>query len=458
MTFKSKIKYHKMIKFLVNNKSYELSIDKINNFPIKTAYLNILWNHYLNGTIGVVVKNDHIIINSEYENFDKILMIYNNPTVKLSDIVNEKAITFAKKYDELVSIFSQDDYKAFINKNYHAVKQEFYNSVMNDQAIDHLIEEFEFYGVYELFTDHRKKDLDINHLINKIHRKLQSIFCYRYNDYFDFIRTLRKLGGYISGSFILQTVLNENWKSDIDIYINESILKKCYSEHVFFTDRDKDKKKFRKEFENFITDISRNKKIVDKNSAIKVAKNIAGMFGCDLTVDSAMTVDDYWKEDYDMYDNLSGVIKLKYHELSIDLVIVNCTPLNFIKGSDFTFNRIYFDTFTVHALHWNDIFDRRSINFHEHANCADIDSFYKYMDHIKRIYKYMQRGFIISWYDEEDTSQYESLFNKYKIDINHDDDNNDNDNDNNNNNNNDNNKKTSSDNYNEMQLILNPLY
>ena len=400
-----------MIKFLVNDISYSIALEQINDFPIKNAYLNTLVNHYLNGTIGVQLKNDHIIINSDYHNFDKIVMIYNNPMIKLADIINGKAIVFAKKYDSLFSTYkSKDEYHTFIYHNYDSVKQELNNAVMNDQQVDLLIEELEFYGVYDLFIN-QSNDVNINQLTKKINRTLRSKFRYSHDDYHNFIEQIRRFGGYISGSCLLQSILNEKWNSDIDVYINDTMLMN-YCIRKFDTSK-YSKKLAMKDFRNFLD--QEYDKIIDRQHIINVANDIAKLFGPDFTVDKTLDTKEYWKNEYDMCHNLCGVIKLKYHELSIDLVIVNCTVPYFIQGFDFTFNKIYFDTYTIHAFHWNDIYAKRSANLHKLSryNISYVD---KYMENIKRIYKYMCRGFIITWYNTKDESQVNSLFDKYKDD------------------------------------------
>lgn len=50
----------KDIKFLVNGVSYIISLDKILNFPIKTAFLNLLVDNYLHKKCGVKIVDDAI--------------------------------------------------------------------------------------------------------------------------------------------------------------------------------------------------------------------------------------------------------------------------------------------------------------------------------------------------------------------------------------------------------------
>lgn len=55
-----------------------------------------------------------------------------------------------------------------------------------------------------------------NHITEIIIKRLKSIFGSKYDEFYV---VLNEMGGIISGSFILQCILEEEWKSDIDIYM-----------------------------------------------------------------------------------------------------------------------------------------------------------------------------------------------------------------------------------------------
>lgn len=59
-------------------------------------------------------------------------------------------------------------------------------------------------------------DMIKQHIINEINHRLMNIFG---NQLSDFKQCMKNTGSIISGSFILQCILKEDWNSDIDIYV-----------------------------------------------------------------------------------------------------------------------------------------------------------------------------------------------------------------------------------------------
>ena len=371
-----------MIKFLVNRKSFEISREDINNFPIQDAYLNLLVKHFNENTIGVRCENGGIVISTEYTNFDKIVKIYQNPKIRLADLlsINFDHIENEKwKHGEIMKI------------NRAVIEAE---PLLCDTNFNRFIEELKFYGVYSLFE--MVHEIDIETIIKRIYRKLFHKHFGDKREVLSFVHTLRTLNAYISGSFILETVLNEDWENtDIDVYINESILMNCYYDSMPFREiRSKDKDKNEKKI-NLMKLLYSKPNSFEEDRLNKFASHLVTYFGKDYSLVSIPTRREL-DDGYGISGDLTCVIKMKYlDKVNIDLVIVNCTVPYFIERFDLKFNSIYFDTYTIHAFDWNAILFKKSINYY--ADDRYYNEIEKYSANIKRIKKYFTRGFVVTY-------------------------------------------------------------
>jgi hypothetical protein len=426
-----------MIKFLVNFQSFEISEEDINNFPIKEAYLNVLVRHFKEKTFGVECKDGGIVVSTEYSNFDKIVKIYKNPLMSFVDLLSVDWEQIERNMKSM-RWFGEDLGK---EQNERIIKAE---PLLCDTNYNRFIEELQFYGIYSLFE--KKKEIDIDSMIKKIYQKLLFRHFGDKKEVLSFIHSLRRINAYISGSFILETILDEEWENtDIDIYVNESILMNfCYTDMPYILEKGLEKKEKRIDLKellsyssdtkseedtfvnsfhsfpdlNLIGEKNLEKKLqkkLEKNLEKKLekklqkdkeeqlnnfAKNLVASFGKDyrlVKVPTRIELDD----GYGICSHLTCVIKMQFRDkVNIDLVIVNCTVPYFIQHFDLKFNCVYFDTYTIHSFNWKSIISKKSINYYKYNRYCSSE-IERYLSNIKRIIKYFSRGFIVTYKDKD---------------------------------------------------------
>ena len=136
------------MKFYVDGQYYSIDDDKILNFPIQDSLVCLLFKKYNDKSFGIEVKNESIVINTAYKNFNKIVEIYNKPYIQ-----------FVELFD-LEHLFSmmRNVIKIRNEKNYHNHVQELDNCILDLRSSKDLKyittefqnkfrEELDFYGI-----------------------------------------------------------------------------------------------------------------------------------------------------------------------------------------------------------------------------------------------------------------------------------------------------------------------
>lgn len=337
------------ILFLVNNTRYSLSLKKIINFPIKTAFLNLLVDNHLNQRCGVQTIDGALVIKSDYHNFDKIVAIYNDPCISLTKLLEfDKLSEFILRPENLDPFF----------KTPMEVNQPIF---VDDDIYEHFLAELDFYGISDLFAS--TLDISQDTMVAKLEKRLKDMFR-------DFVAIY---GGYLSGSFVLQTILDQTWEnSDIDIYMNSHLVDGIAQSKL--------------SWESYVPCPIYQKDIYG------TAKCLMDYFECkDYTIHTQKELDN----GYGLCSHLSHVIKFTFENVKIDIVIVTCTVPFFIGQFDFDFNRLYYDLYSVYAFNWTSIKCKKSINKYARERYNTSESC-KYADNLNRIQKYIDRGFVIT--------------------------------------------------------------
>ena len=126
-----------MIGFLVNNKKYEIPLNQIETFPIKNSFINTLYSHYVNKTIGVEIIDSCLVIGNVFPNFDKIVKIYENPEIKLSQLIYSKIPETVDELFENNTLFYEDKYQEFlVELDYYGLLQLFFKD--NNSFLNHI--------------------------------------------------------------------------------------------------------------------------------------------------------------------------------------------------------------------------------------------------------------------------------------------------------------------------------
>ena len=327
------------IKFLVDNKLFEIELEKIQNYQNKNNFLNLITKHHLEKTIGVEEKNDAIVIHRDNKYFSYIIAILNNPQINWLDLF-------------------EYNFNGIDLENRLKFKDFYGSSLMFENEFTKFNEDLFFYGIsIENWKTNCKLDKNNKNMIKKIDKRLDELNLKSPL----FIEKIKILDACLSGSFILQCILDEYWESDIDIYINLQRIELI---------------------------LGNDKKLLEKN--------LISFFYCyDFSDYNLIELNEEWlSKSYGRCKDLVYLLKFKLNNINIDFVIVSCTVRYFIEGFDFDFNKIYYDGYVVHAFDWKSIKNRISYN-----NCDgdryNSSSQSQYLTNYKRINKYLLRGFVL---------------------------------------------------------------
>lgn len=254
------------ISFLVNHKQFSIEYNKIINFPLKDAYLNVLVRNANDGSLLVEKdKNGAIIISNEYSDFELMVKIYNNPKITLFYLL--EVDSFLQLIERIKPLYPKpivDPLKGYLTFN--PIKPEHLNEIishpsyrwMQYKEFKTLMKEFSFYGVYSLFISNY--EIDPCNLKRKVKYTLKELFQitqnaaiiqyhpgmillpsidspgskYSKTKYYTFIDKIKRMDAVISGSTILKSVLEMEWPTkDLDIYLTESNLFEFIRKYFF---------------------------------------------------------------------------------------------------------------------------------------------------------------------------------------------------------------------------------
>jgi hypothetical protein len=450
-----------MLKFLVNNKVHELPVEQLNDFPLKDSLLNMLYTKSLSASIGVKVVTENkdpqkigaIVIDLPCKHFDKVLRIYAKPTITLHELLGLDFISEIKAdHDALMATIESHHWtdQNLIDIQFMAHRLLSYDGynlliVENFKALKH---ELKFFGVYRLLEPKSKQQLksgfDAREVIDRLVETLPTLFTniepakkfapHRNAEQIgeEFLHTVKSVGGYMSGSFVLKHLLNEEWDChDIDIYVNETNLKgMIINNQLCVNGRNNvlsDKGSILKDFFTIGDARSMDVNSYDKNSrereikyAVALSLLITKVFRgtvekfytrsgllIDCTEKSMNRTDDandeptlnkitdesYCSQHHAIAESISAIVKLNIHGLKVDLVLVNVTVPYFIdRYFDFGFNKVFYDGYNITCLDWRAVLNKRCQNhFDKPVGSREVD----FLTNISRIHKYLQRGFII---------------------------------------------------------------
>ncbi len=436
-----------MLRFRVNGNVYRIPTAQVENFPLKSALLNLLHTKVTDGSMGVQVdKEGAIIIDYPCHQFNIIMTIYVNPVITLQQLLGIDFLeTLADEYRAFKESIKPhgwtdqniDEETALAAK----LHQHHGYTLLGPPVFKILKQDLKFFGLWELFESPLKKQLrtgtatiDPTEIIVRLHEDLalllknQTRLLHASSKAEEFVDDMRSIGGYMSGSFVLKHILNEQWPtSDIDIYANESMLKGMMMTnhrypvgadnhlilHKFFTlenARQADCKSVKG-----TTDISN---VLEAEYAIAMGKMAAKLFKAKLDkvhtrtglhFDSSpdagpsIQLDKDAKKpiDHEVYccrsnaiaEGISAVIKLDLHGVKVDIVIVNVTVPFFIKAYfDFGFNKVFYDGYNITVLDWKAVLNKRCQNILQ-KGLGSREA--EYLVNIHRITKYSLRGFTV---------------------------------------------------------------
>jgi hypothetical protein len=424
-----------VIPFKVMGERYDIPLFSIRNFPLKDALLNKLTEKYLNGfctgqNVNIVLSpqgeiviesfkpieelkalNEHNNLSKKsvvLSNFDKIVKIYINPSITLFELLELQAVV----YKAQASILANNPKLLEKSPQYNFIRKSNYKN---------FLQELDFYGVASLFhSDLIKNGIDQDIMIKRFKKNLAKRFgSISYSRIF--IQSILSLGGVFSGSLLLQAITGEDWKSyfprDLDIYVNEYTLKgmleqnkkhphKRYHKHELFVQGAKTiEEGVIKHNGNVRIDISKAVDIVDTfEDANKIAmrKNIAEHI-CEYIDAKKVTITEDDTEKHKEYSYTSNILYVIKFEMmggfKVDMIVLCCTvPYQLDMDFDFDFCKVYFDGYALHALNWNAVCNKRSIDRSlTMRECT-------YASRIDRIEKYFRRGFVVM---ANDTEKYE---------------------------------------------------
>lgn len=439
--------------FEVNGVPYAILLSQINSFPIQNSLINTIVRHKEENSMGVemsdsgaiviktpnyidreservqsLIKNTLCSENCLFDNFGLIVRIYQNPKITLYELLQVQGLL-----DTIRSQMGTGSTEQKEEIESHRV----YNFLRKNNYKEFL-RELDFYGISSLFGSKLHRDgIDHEKMMADIKKNLESKFSADYLMHApssraeDFLNVVASIGGIISGSFVLESILDEDWgavnkigavneigdnrSSDIDIYVNEHMLKgmltQCglYEPFKLLDEWARASAKVMKTAATYLvgqsvpyTQISSFVKEFNKTAITDSEKYVGicaathfGVFKASLD-DVVITKDDgRFDGAYRYSGHILYVIKFKLPcGPKVDIVVVSCTPQYQLYDFDLNFCKVYYDGYTVHALDWKSLVSKKSNNytkFHRRG-LSNLDGFVKNID---RIEKYFKRGFII---------------------------------------------------------------
>lgn len=432
-----------VVVFLVSGVRYEIPLSQIKTFPLQTALVNVLVSKLETESFGVKLSADGEIVielpksNDELEllekfnnpskvsctklNFAKLVKIYANPKITLFELLDIQTflgsadVAYAKKF--LVGTDALEE-----NPQYNFIRQSNYQN---------FLEELDYYGVLSLFQSELVRNgIDTEHIVKTFKDNLKELFpttngfLRRDSMANEFFYQILSMGGIFSGSFLLRAILDEDWNShnpgDVDVYVNIYMLEGMlgfnnlesrYQE--FQESADSLEADMRKTFGKDISSEEVNKRVSLPLSQLMGAlgrfenredqeeqfrARVAASVKKRLGAREATIAKSNLAHTYAFTDRIEYVIKIKMDNFDLDMVVIESTvPYMIGTNFDFNFCQVYYDGYAVHALNWEAVANKCSLELsHQHRSGH-------YSDNLGRISKYMRRGFVVM---TDDTNEY----------------------------------------------------
>lgn len=266
----------KLIDFEVNGKIYKLLDSQLEDFPLRDAYLSVLWRNFKTGQMNVEVnKTGAVIVKARdsnghnFKNFPLIAKVYANPQISLFELL--EVDSFLKLVEKVKSRYpivqkklrensTMPQYDNLSVEHYYSIKEHQTYSWLERSNYEKLREEFKFYGIDELPSLNPGSGCESLNPAELLERFEEEFFyemsgmqvdMKNYHGMFyanttlqepketqmcrQFLYNIKGMNGVISGSLVLKSILQEPWNSsDIDVYVTEEnlhnfICKNAYS-------------------------------------------------------------------------------------------------------------------------------------------------------------------------------------------------------------------------------------
>lgn len=331
-----------MLSFYVSEKYYEISRENIENFPVETFLLGLIKHQGFH----MDKKDEAIILKTPFKYFNYVVKIYNNPSLKLSEILKDEfqeLMTLFEKFDETTGYDDLHDWLCFRDESLLFQLKE---NIFDDSNYKIFIKELKYLGIFEHFKNDVSFEQDLN--------------------FPDFLaEKVLNIGGFFSGSYLLNLLTKDSWKSsDIDIYVHENML-----QSRFFDGRKSDR--------------------IDCNAVVKYFNGT----GMEIITRNSPKYNPHY-ESYcsclgNCSQNLTFILKFKVEDICIDLICVRIpVPIFISKNFDFSFLKMYSDGINLH------VFDKKALRTRKATfNCVCFNT----MKKRQRIQKYHDRGYIVTF-------------------------------------------------------------
>lgn len=466
-----------LVAFKINDEIVTLTESQLKNFPVQDAYLNVLWRNLKTSQFNVeTTDKGEIIVKAvsgdgrPFKNFSLVARLYQDPSLPLFNLLQVNSflrlVENVKSHYPIVQKKLQPNstmpqYDSINIEHENIIKQHPTYKWLKRLGYEKLREEFKFYGIDDLPNLNPGSNCESLNPV-KLLERFEEYFFHEMSgmqltmkDYHEtfygnttlqepsdtrecrqFLDNVKAMGGAISGSLVLKTVLEEAWEtSDIDIYVSEENLHNFICKNVYQLKRFSGRGRVaRDDASSYVTDhvmSARTTIITTELKAIQrrlrggppsyfedlfatianspdedmdsieakilmkvreeMMKDIVELFnGKDAKILSK-------RESIKAYNELNGVsyvIRFKFQGRKVDLVVTKCHVPFVIDNFDFAFNKVYYDGYAVNCMDWEAVSTKVCINNYcwQSRQQNDIE---KYVYNIERIRKYFQRGFVV---------------------------------------------------------------
>lgn len=460
-----------LINFNVNGETFTLTENQLENFPCQDAYLNVLWRNLKTGQMNVeTTTNGAIIIKAldtgghSFKNFSLVARVYQDPTLSLFELL--QVDSFLRVVEQVKSHYPSirkqvnpellvPQYDNVSAEHHYMIQQHPTYKWIERLGYEKLREEFKFYGIDDLPTLNPGSSHDnINpaglkaaferDFPKNIYNQPATLEEYEY--YLDrgrshpechpngeipcFLESLRGMGGVISGSSVLKSVLQEQWdSSDLDVYVTENNLRHYVLRSQWKYDRHyvpSTRSSYLKDYEtSSATPIIRNHlrdllqefpsgdpsylllryrqklangispKVIERELETSIRTEmmhalvkLLGGRNPELLSKTEVTAN------YHELSGISYVIRFNFCDKKVDLVVCKCTVPFVIDNFDFGFNKVYYDGYSINCLDWEAVSTKIATNDY----CRDLNTYNeieRYVYNISRIRKYFRRGYLV---------------------------------------------------------------
>jgi hypothetical protein len=442
-----------LVSFEVNGETYTLTESQLENFPCQDAYLNVLWRNLKTGQLNVetTIKGEIIVKALDngghaFKNFALVARVYQDPTITLCQLL--QVDTFLRLVEQVKSHYPATkkqvnpelliaQYDSVNAEHYYTIEQHPSYQWIGRLGYEKLRQEFKFYGIDELPTlnpGSTHDEINPAELKDRFEKDFGAD-AYLQGDstgakFRNFLDVLRGMGGVISGSSVLKSVLQEAWEStDVDIYVTEDSLKayvlghhgRCYLNYGNIKQssylNDYETHSSTPIIRNHLRDLLHFKPEGKPSYLLGIYKGLKARGQSPQKIENCLEITIRTEIMYAVvkllggdhpellsksevtanYNELSGidyVIRFSFCDKRVDLVVCKCTVPFVIDNFDFGFNKVYYDGYSVNCLDWEAVSTKVTTNNY----CRDLNAhndIERYVYNIARIRKYFRRGYLV---------------------------------------------------------------